>query len=407
MCLRVGGCSFYMDSSDPLWPEGQVPLVFDNVTCKICRLSPIIGECFQCEKCGFFCGLCLEAKGLETIEHESKCGLEVKEISSPEELQQMLAKKKENSVCEKKEPIRLLQTTDKVLMVKPDHFTWNSECEDNLFMKKDEKPDFLEKVKQEHASWVDLLKSKGISVHLFSHSPQTPDAVFPNNWFSTHRAKGNTCYVLYPMKAPNRRLERTKEIVSFITERYTHLIDLSEHEKDGRFLEGTGSLVMDWTEGKIFAALSQRTNKKVLDSFCQSMSTFYGRSFETVTFDTQYKGAAIYHTNVICSIGTDFAIVCFDVIDEKDRTTVREKLKHKRVLEISVEQMEKFCGNVIELNNKDGQKFLIASDTAFEAFTLKQKEAFSELGLEILHQPLSTLEKLGGGGIRCCIAQLF
>lgn len=293
----------------------------------------------------------------------------------------------------------------KVLMVAPRNFISNPEtAEDNYFQKEQTGFNFTqEQVNEEFSNLKNILTSHGIEVLVYNQTDQlnTPDAIFPNNWFSTH---SDGRIILYPMKAENRRLERRQEIISQLSVYYPNRIDFSAFEKKDQYLEGTGSLVLDHRNKIAYAALSQRTNKSALEEWAKEMS------FEPICFHAADQNKqAVYHTNVLLAIADSFAIICSASIpDDTERQTVLQSL-HKyqgEILDISFDQMNHFCGNCLALQNKTGEHFLIMSSNAYHHFTTEQKTMMRKT-CTLLHCDLEAIETLGGGGARCMLAELF
>jgi hypothetical protein len=290
-------------------------------------------------------------------------------------------------------------------MIEPIGFRSNPETlADNVFQRPpgDESPQAVEiAAREEFARLREALESRGVEVEWRAArgNREAPDAVFPNNWFSTHAA-GNL--VLYPMRSPTRRLERREEIIEDLRARYPNVIDLTEHEADGRFLEGTGSLVIDERAGIVYASESPRTERRLVEVWAEQLS------FEPVIFRaTDAAGHPIYHTNVVMSVGTAWAVVCSQAIDSLDRPELLATLAESghETIDISLEQMEAFCGNVLELENDRGEKLIVMSDRAFYAFTDEQRAAL-EAHAELVHADLTTIETHGGGSARCMLAEL-
>ncbi|GAB0490180.1 hypothetical protein MMPV_001412 [Pyropia vietnamensis] len=273
----------------------------------------------------------------------------------------------------------------------------------------------------EFASLYTLLTSRcpggvGARVHLFTHEvlDGTPDAVFPNNWFSTHTnletdaAAGACTLVFYPMRAANRRLERRPALLARLEgfRRYTHVIDLSRQETaaDPRFLEGTGSLVLDRIHRVAYAAISERTDAR--------LAAAWGRllGYTVVPFRAvDGGGRPIYHTNVMMAIGTRWAVVAADAIhDAAERAAVLDGLATggREVVTISTAQVAAFCGNVLEVEGHDGAPVLVASTRAVQALEADQRERLEGV-LPLRHAAIPTLEAVGGGGVRCAIGELF
>ena len=298
------------------------------------------------------------------------------------------------------------QTTSTVFMVKPVCFGFNPQtAENNAFQKEGFNNGAQEKALGEFNEFVKLLKSKGINVVEAEDTlePKTPDSVFPNNWFSTHE---NGELVLYPMFAPNRRAERKEVFINEIKKNFNFkkIVDLTIWENENKFLEGTGSMVLDRVAKVAYACKSPRTDENVLKDFCQKLGYTY------VLFNSvDRNGKMIYHTNVIMCIGTTFAILCSDSIKDKDE--LKKVLKSlekagKKVVEISFDQMEHYAGNMLELKNKEGKRFLIMSQTALDCLTKEQKE-YLEGECTILHPKIDCIEVNGGGSARCMMAEIF
>lgn len=295
----------------------------------------------------------------------------------------------------------------KVLMVEPRAFISNPQTSgDNFFQQNPSSisPDELDiKTRKEFDSLVEVLTDAGIEVRIFRQkdSLNTPDAVFPNNWFST--MPDGTC-ILYPMMAENRRLERRENIISFLDAKYGKIIDLTHDENRGIFLEGTGSLVIDHKNKIAYASLSQRTSSNLI--FEWEKLTGY----QAILFSSYDKNKQIvYHTNVVMCLAEEFAIVCLDAMEDEDaRDRVKRSLleTNHEIIEITFEQMSNFCGNCLELENHKREKFLLMSSRAFNHFTKAQMENI-EKHKKILQSDLHTIETFGGGGARCMVAELF
>jgi len=318
------------------------------------------------------------------------------------------------------------QSTNHVLMVAPTAFTSNADAAvDNHFMDRQTENLFANSLRQQVLKEYNALYTRlttrgstsntgaGVRAHLFTHSDHhgTPDAVFPNNWFSTHTdlEVGQCTLVLYPMKPTNRRKERRPEFINRLHafQRYTHVVDLTRSERVNppRFLEGTGSLVLDRVNRIAYAVLSERTDKWLTQSWARTLG------YTPVMFhalDTRQR--PIYHTNVMMCVGTRFAVVCEESIaDPKEREMVLGSLRatNHAIVSISQAQMEQFCGNVLELENFYGEQILAMSTRALNAFTKDQLDIIQASVSDIVHADIGTLERVGGGGTRCMIAELF
>ena len=296
--------------------------------------------------------------------------------------------------------------TSKVFMVKPVCFGFNNETADsNPYQKEGYEKEAQENALKESEGFVKLLTENDITVIQVEDTmePKTPDSVFPNNWFSTHEGG---ILVLYPMRANNRRAERKKVFLDAIKNNFDqkNIIDLTKWEKEEKYLEGTGSMVLDRENKIAYACKSPRTSDIVFNDFCNKLGYF------PVLFNAVDKnGTMIYHTNVLMCIGKNFAIVCLNSItSEEERNMVIESLNKtkKKIIDISLEQLEKFAGNMLELKNKKGERYLIMSDTAYNSLTEEQK-GYLEKECKILHPKIDYIENVGGGSARCMMAELF
>ena len=300
----------------------------------------------------------------------------------------------------------MTQTTSTVFMVKPVCFGFNDQtAKNNPFQKEGFREGAQEKALNESNNFVKLLKDNGIKVVLAEDTlePKTPDSIFPNNWFSTHQGG---FLVVYPMFAPNRRAERKQVFLDAIKSHYNYktLIDLTNWENEGKFLEGTGSMVLDRVNKVAYACKSPRTCEEVFNDFCKLLG------YTPILFNAVDKNdKMIYHTNVLMCIGSTFAIVCTDTIkdkEEKNKVLVSLEKSGKKLVEISFEQMEKYAGNMLEVKNEEGKRFLIMSQTAYDCLNKEQKE-YLEKECTILHPQIEYIEKNGGGAARCMLAELF
>lgn len=258
---------------------------------------------------------------------------------------------------------------------------------------------------EEFDAVVAALRQAGIEVLVVADSdaPVKPDAIFPNNWVSFHH---DGTAALYPMLAPNRRAERREEILEEITRqggfRITRLVDLSYREQEGKYLEGTGSMVLDRGRRIAYACVSPRTDLDVLGEFAQQLD------YDLVTFDAlDEHGQPIYHTNVMMALGTGFAVVCGECIENTaHRAALLNKLlaSHREVIDISRQQMQRFAGNVLELSTPQGP-LLALSQSAFEAFAGEQRQRLASHA-RLLPVSIPLIERHGGGGIRCMLAEI-
>ena len=229
--------------------------------------------------------------------------------------------------------------------------------------------------------------------------PECPDHIFPN-WFITFEDK---TFQLFSMKAENRRLEKTKEMIEFLSMNYSLNGDLTEYENKDLFLEATSSMVIDRVNMVVYAAISSRTSSELTKKWCDD------NNFELVLFETEsHKGDAIYHTDVFMYVGQKIIGICFDVILPKYRQMVKEKVgRFHDIYEIKENQILDFCGNSLEARNDSNEYFLIMSSRAFNALNDGQKEKLSKYYKKIIHSDLTTIERYGGGSARCMLNELF
>ncbi|MGD9841648.1 MAG: citrulline utilization hydrolase CtlX [Steroidobacteraceae bacterium] len=302
------------------------------------------------------------------------------------------------------------QATHQVLMIRPVNFAGNVQTSaSNRFQNLQASPSaaaIQNQALQEFDAVVVQLRAAGVQVRVFADTaePHTPDAIFPNNWVSFH-ADGTA--VLYPMLAENRRQERRMDVLQQLSEqgfRLQQIIDLSHHEQDGKYLEGTGSLVLDRINRIAYACVSPRTDLDVLGEFAQRLD------YELISFAaTDANGVPIYHTNVLMSIGTRFAVLCTEVIAEPERAAVLQALSDSghKVVAITVAQMHAFAGNVLELRTVADALCVAMSQSAFDAFSPAQRAELQSLSGPLIATAIPTIERLGGGSVRCMLAEIF
>jgi hypothetical protein len=298
------------------------------------------------------------------------------------------------------------QSANAVVMIRPFRFYPNPEtASDNAFQREVTATDadtISKAAQKEFDQAVELLRATGVTVHVFEDTPlpEKPDAVFPNNWFSTH-PDGRVA--LYPMYSPARRNERRQDVIDELDKIYRigALVDYSSYEQRGLYLEGTGSLVLDYVNRIAYVSLSKRSNRELVARFCQDFS-FEPILFESVGDD----GRPIYHTNVMMCLGSEFALVGLDLIaDPGQRETIRRRLEAsgKKVIELDRAQIANFAGNALELRN-DSEKLLVLSKRAAEALTMEQRNEI-ERHARLLPLNLPTIE-LAGGSARCMMATI-
>lgn len=299
------------------------------------------------------------------------------------------------------------QSTNSVLMIRPHRFYPNPEtAADNTFQRPaDGDPDALsDAARKEFDVAVATLRNAGVSVQVLDDTtnPEKPDAVFPNNWISTHH---DGRVALFPMYSPLRRLERRHDIVEELRNRYrvTEVIDYSAFEKESCYLEGTGSLVLDHVNRIAYVSLSNRSNPKVIAHFAEDFG------YEPVTFTSiGPDGHPIYHTNVMMCMGTRFALVGLDMIpNESEKKQVRARLEAsgREIVELRPEQVANFAGNAIELDNGQGEKLLVLSVRAVATFNERERTVLKP-HVRLVPLKLPTIE-LAGGSARCMIAEIY
>ena len=294
----------------------------------------------------------------------------------------------------------------RVLMVDPLGFRSNPETAlDNAFQVAPSGPDTApveEAARAEFEALKNALLTVGVQVEI--HVPPnaaTPDAVFPNNWFTT---SSDGTLVLYPMRALSRRDERWPALVTWLGERYPTVIDLRATETRGAFLEGTGSLVIDEPSRIVYASVSSRTDPGLVVEWAKRFG-YAPRIFRAADRD----GREVYHTNVVMGLGDKWAVVCGEAIRApEERARVIESLEKSThdVVQITLDQMHDFCGNVLELENGNGEKFVVMSERARRSFRPEQLAALSRHAAP-LHVDLTTIETFGGGSARCMLAELY
>lgn len=302
------------------------------------------------------------------------------------------------------------QTTSHILMVRPAHFGFNEETADsNAFQTRDERltpSEIRQRARGEFDQFVERLRQAGIHVLVAedSEQPIKPDAVFPNNWVTFHQ---EGFLITYPMYAPTRRLERREEVVQVVLQAGFPLkkrLHLENNEAVGRYLEGTGSMIFDHLHCVAYACLSPRTDEHLFREVCTVLQ------YEPVVFHAvDARGQEIYHTNVLMALGETFVVICLDTVrDARERALLEEKFRAtgKEILTITLEQMQAFAGNMLQVRNGAGQTFLVMSEQAFRSLTAEQVQAL-EKHTQLLHSPLYTIETYGGGSARCMMAEVF
>lgn len=304
------------------------------------------------------------------------------------------------------------QITNSILMIEPVAFGFNHQTAVNNYFQQKEvgaENDIQDRAYAEFTSMVAKLRANGVNVLVVkdTEQPHTPDSIFPNNWISFHEG-GQV--VLYPMFARNRRWERRNDILQLIEDKgsiVNNVDDFTFWEEQNKFLEGTGSMVLDRVHRVAYAALSERTNKSLFLQFCKvfDLKPIHFSANQTV----EKKRLPIYHTNVIMCIASEYAVVCLESIDsEKEYRTVVDSLISlgKEIITISEKQMHNFAGNMLQVENADGSQFLVMSQSAYDSlnqFQIYRLNTYNEL----IVVEIPTIEKIGGGGVRCMMAEIF
>jgi hypothetical protein len=298
-----------------------------------------------------------------------------------------------------------MQTTSHLLMIRPVNFSFNAETAvNNAFQVAGESTGAQRKALGEFENFVRLLRDNGVDVTVIDDTPEpyTPDSIFPNNWISFHE-EGTVC--LYPMYAANRRQERKPGVLQAIGRKF-HIdatLDFSGYENETLFLEGTGSMVLDREKKIAYACLSPRTDIQVLLDFCKKMD-YTPEIFTAV----DAADRLIYHTNVMMCVADRYVVVCLDSVkNEKERAHLQATIQSsvKMIIPITLDQMNHFAGNMLQVNNAKGEKLLVMSSQAFQSLTHEQKQQLESFN-RILHAPLTTIEANGGGSARCMLAEI-
>lgn len=301
------------------------------------------------------------------------------------------------------------QTAAYILMVRPAHFGFNEEtAASNAFQQRDSAlsvADIQTQAKKEFDDLVKKLRSKGIHIVVANDSdkPVKTDAVFPNNWITLH-ADGTL--ILYPMNAPSRRAERDADIINLLEKEFevNKKIHFEHYEAVEKYLEGTGSMILDRVHKMAYACISPRTDIDLLDEFCAAMH-FNRTAFTAV----DANGKDIYHTNVMMALAETFVVICLDaVIKTEERAALVKQFDRtgKEIVEISFSQMNRFAGNMLQVRNDADETFLVMSEQAYQSLN-KTQIAQIERHTQIIHSDISTIEKFGGGSARCMMAEIF
>jgi hypothetical protein len=298
------------------------------------------------------------------------------------------------------------QTSDAVMLVRPASFGFHAEAaRSNAFATAPTDADVVQRAAAEFEGLASALRDKGVQVLVLDDSPDPakPDATFPNNWVSFH-ADGTM--VLYPMATKARRLERNVEGLKGLLASsgfdVKRVVDLSFQERHGHFLEGTGSLILDRPRRRAYANLSPRTDAVTIADFDDRLD------YSTFVFDARERsGQSIYHTNVLLSLGTRFAVLCTEAVTPEYREILVGEIDRsdRTLIEVDYEQMKQFAGNVIELKSRAGSPVIALSSVALRAFRPDQLRLLESFG-ELAEADIPTIETVGGGSVRCMIADI-
>ena len=291
----------------------------------------------------------------------------------------------------------LFQSANRLVIVKPASFGCDEiSAKTNVFQNNDSSNKLFKLVEKEHFDLIKLLDKNNIDFQIINSPKECLDGIFPNNWVITYIDK---TYDLFSMLNPNRRLERSKENIDFLQNSYSLKNDFSTYEKDNQFLEGTGSLVLDRINKIAYMSVSKRSSIKLATHWANR------RGYTLNLFSSYLDDVPIYHTNVVMFIGSNIACLGSDLI--KENTIEALLKKHHRVITLSNEEVKNFCGNCIEVRDRENNKILLMSSRAYVNFSKKNLLELSSFYPKILHTNLTNIENVGGGSLRCMILELF
>ncbi len=305
-----------------------------------------------------------------------------------------------------------MQVTNTILMIRPVAFRMNEETAVNNYFQEiidGSSKSINAKAQEEFDAFIVALRAKGVNVIVVddTEEPSTPDSIFPNNWVSFHK-NGTVC--LYPMFAENRRNERREDILDRLENEgflIKNVMDYTSAEKEQVYLEGTGSLLIDRVNGKVYCALSARASEELIIEFCEDFDCL--PIIFTANQTVNGERLPIYHTNVMMCLAEHFAVICLETIDDKkERKNVVHHLREsgKEIIAISEAQMHHFAGNMLQVLGDKDKRYLVMSSQAYESLNSDQVSAIKQ-HCEILHSPLETIETCGGGSARCMMAEVF
>ena len=298
------------------------------------------------------------------------------------------------------------QTADAVLLVRPAAFGFHAEAAaTNAFAVRSADAGVRAHAIRESDRLARQLEEAGVEVLVLDDRPDPgkPDAVFPNNWVSFH-ADGTMA--LYPMATAQRRLEReTIQVSTLLAERgfgLRHTVDLTSHERQHRYLEGTGSLILDRPRRRAYASRSARTHPQAVAAFDEALG------YRTLLFDAaDHAGRAIYHTNVLLSLGTDWAILCTEAVAEADRAALTADIDAggRTLIEVGFDEMRRFCCNILELRSRAGEPLIAMSHAALTGLAPERRRTLERFAT-LFGVRVPTIEQVGGGSVRCMIADI-
>ena len=289
------------------------------------------------------------------------------------------------------------QSSNNLVLVKPASFGYDEiSAKTNTFQSNNNSKELSDLVEKEHFELTKLLDKNNIAFQILNSPKECLDGIFPNNWVITYFDK---TYDLFSMLNPNRRLERSKENINFLQNAYLLKNDFSTYEKDNQFLEGTGSLVLDRINKIAYMSVSKRSSVKLATHWANR------RGYTLNLFSSYLDDVPIYHTNVVMFIGSNIACLGSDLI--KENTIEALLKKHHRVITLSKEEVKNFCGNCIEVKDRENNKILLMSSRAYSNFSKKNLLELSSYYPKILHTNLTNIENVGGGSLRCMILELF
>ena len=304
--------------------------------------------------------------------------------------------------------MQLAQSTQSILMVRPSNFHFNAQTsQSNAYMQASQLTESEQNylARQEFSTLADKLVVAGVDVLVVDDTPvpETPDAIFPNNWISMHH---DGTLITYPMEAPNRRLERKNTVLDSISARFEvrKRIQLEGLESNQHYLEGTGSIVFDHHQQIGFAGISTRTHRDALRELSQHIS------YQFIEFDAVDRNQnPIYHTNVLMGVGSEFACVCLDaIVDAQQKKRLSDALAagNKKIVPITHAQVASFCGNLLELRDGNNEPLIVMSQEAWQGYDHQQQKLLESYG-SVLFSAIPTIEHHAGGSVRCMIAEIF